>query len=237
MSVSGYRYRWFGPRLLQYVVSLSKTFNPHCCSRLSCEMSTRREHSREGCLFCAMSSQEEISLKMSTYFLYTCALKQVDNHDVINFIVLVHINALFRKAVKSTTRPNHAHMYSDQRESSVFVNWTIQVCLQAGLKWWQWLGTPDIIWNRISDRSEIKRSSVALLCEYLEVLCVRWSDYYGFFYIWWSENCFLVYCDDLGFLLLKNYIHSVKIDKMPCRLGRSYDKNSHRKHLSLSLNL
>ena len=90
MSVSGYRYRWFGPRLLQYVVSLSKTFNPHCCSRLSCEMSTRREHHREGCLFCAMSSPEEISLKMSTYFLYTCALKQVDNHDVINLSLSTH---------------------------------------------------------------------------------------------------------------------------------------------------
>ena len=44
-----------------YVESLSRTLNPHCFSRLSCEISTRREYRpREGCLFSAMSSPEEI---------------------------------------------------------------------------------------------------------------------------------------------------------------------------------
>ena len=43
MSVSGYRGRRFEPRQ-QYVVSLSKTLNPHCFSRLSCAMSTRWGH-------------------------------------------------------------------------------------------------------------------------------------------------------------------------------------------------
>ena len=36
---------------------------------------------------------------------------------------------------------HHAHMYSDQGYSSVFVNWTKQVSLQMRLKWWQWWGT------------------------------------------------------------------------------------------------
>ena len=35
MSVSGYSDRRFKPRLHQYVVSLRKTFNPYCFSRLS----------------------------------------------------------------------------------------------------------------------------------------------------------------------------------------------------------
>ena len=35
MSVYGYRNHWFEPWLHQYVVSLSKAFNPHCFSRLS----------------------------------------------------------------------------------------------------------------------------------------------------------------------------------------------------------
>ena len=37
--------------------------------------------------------------------------------------VLVHVNAFLGKAInKAMTRPSHAHMYSDQRECSVFVN-------------------------------------------------------------------------------------------------------------------
>ena len=48
------------------------------------------------------------------------------------------------------TRPNHAHMYCDQGYSSVFVNWTKQVCLQTRLRWWQWWRTPDIIWLLLS---------------------------------------------------------------------------------------
>ena len=48
-SVYKYRGRRFEPRQHQYVVSLSKTFYPHCFSRLSCEMSTRWGQLREGC--------------------------------------------------------------------------------------------------------------------------------------------------------------------------------------------
>ena len=33
----------------QYVVSLSKTLHPRCFNRLSCEMSSRWGHPREGC--------------------------------------------------------------------------------------------------------------------------------------------------------------------------------------------
>ena len=41
MSFSGYRDRRFEPRLHLYVMPLSKTLDPHCFNRLSCEMSTR----------------------------------------------------------------------------------------------------------------------------------------------------------------------------------------------------
>ena len=42
---------------------------------------------------------------------------------MVNFIFFIHINAFLRKDVnKSKTWPNHAHMYSDQRENSVSVN-------------------------------------------------------------------------------------------------------------------
>ena len=63
MSVSGYRDRWLEPWLHQYVVSMSKTLNPHCFSRLNCEMSTRLAHPRVSCLFCAISALKEIALK------------------------------------------------------------------------------------------------------------------------------------------------------------------------------
>ena len=62
------------------------------------------------------------------------------------------------------TRPNHAHMYSDQGYSSVFVNRTKQVCLQTRLKWWEWWGTPDIIWNRVPDRRRSKRKWTITKC-------------------------------------------------------------------------
>ena len=55
-------------------------------------------------------------------------------------------------------------MYSDQGYSSVFVNWTKQVCLQTRLKWWQWWGTPDIIWNRVPDRRRSKRKWTITKC-------------------------------------------------------------------------
>ena len=63
ISVSGYRGQRFKPQVHQYVVSLSKILNLHCFSRISCEMSTRRDHPLEGCLFSDMHSPEEISLK------------------------------------------------------------------------------------------------------------------------------------------------------------------------------
>ena len=55
-------------------------------------------------------------------------------------------------------------MYSDQGFSSVFVSWTKQVCLQTRLKWWQWWGTPDIIWNRVPDRRRSKRKWTITKC-------------------------------------------------------------------------
>ena len=68
MSVFGYSDQWFKPPWRQFVVSLSKTLNPHCFIRLSCEMSTRRGHPREGCLFSAMNSLERIALKNQRIF-------------------------------------------------------------------------------------------------------------------------------------------------------------------------
>ena len=53
---------------------------------------------------------------------------------------------------KPCTYHTITHTYSDQRESLVFVNWTKQVWLQTRHKWWQWWGTPDIIWNSVPDR-------------------------------------------------------------------------------------
>ena len=76
---------------------------------------------------------------------------------LISLTFFIHINAFLRKIInKAITWPNHAHMYSDHWYSSVFVDWTKQVCLQIRLKWWQWWGTPDIIWNRVPERRRIK---------------------------------------------------------------------------------
>ena len=63
MSVSGYSKRRFKHRLHHFTVSYSMIFNPHCFIRLSCEISTGREHPSGGCLFSAMSFREEISLR------------------------------------------------------------------------------------------------------------------------------------------------------------------------------
>ena len=63
MSVYGYSDRRFKPRLHRYDVSSSKVLNPHCFSRLSCEISVRWEPPHEGILFSAMSSPMEIALK------------------------------------------------------------------------------------------------------------------------------------------------------------------------------
>ena len=68
MSVSGYSNRRFKSRLHQYVVSLSKTRNPHCFSRLCCEVSTTREYHREGCLLNAELSGGNSTCKINTFF-------------------------------------------------------------------------------------------------------------------------------------------------------------------------
>ena len=67
ISVSGYGDRRFKTLLHQYVVSLSKTLNPHCFCRLNCEISTRRLQTREGCLFSAMSIPKEIALRLRAF--------------------------------------------------------------------------------------------------------------------------------------------------------------------------
>ena len=120
----------------------------------------------------------------------------------------MHINAFLRKAInKAMTGPSHAHMCSDQRESSVFVNWTKQVCLQAKHKWWQWWGTPDIIWNRVSDRRRSKRKwAIAkcclTVCRSIEkrhgvwaganVAGVWWLFLQHVSYIWWCSTAVAV---------------------------------------------
>ena len=70
MPVYGYNRQRFQPLLHQYGVSLSKTFNPHCFSRLSLEVSTRWERPHEWCLLSAMSVPEEIALKNNAFFLF-----------------------------------------------------------------------------------------------------------------------------------------------------------------------
>ena len=70
MSVSGYTDRRFESRQHLYVVSMNKTLYPHCFSHLRCEVSTRRKHPREGCLFSAMSFSEEIALSNQRFFLF-----------------------------------------------------------------------------------------------------------------------------------------------------------------------
>ena len=59
MSVSGHRDRRFKRRLFQYVVSMSRARNPHCFSRLSCEVSTSWGHPGERCLFSDVSFPEK----------------------------------------------------------------------------------------------------------------------------------------------------------------------------------
>ena len=81
----------------------------------------------------------------------------------------IHINAFSRKAInKAKTWPSHAHIYSNQRKSSVFVNWTKEVCPKTRHKWWQLWGTPDIIWNRVRDRRRSKRKRAITKCCHTE---------------------------------------------------------------------
>ena len=52
------------------ILSLNKTVNPQCISRLSCEMSTRRKNHRQWRLFSAMCLPDEISLRNRRIFFY-----------------------------------------------------------------------------------------------------------------------------------------------------------------------
>ena len=65
ISISGCSDRRSELRQHQYVVSLNKALYPHCYSRLSCEMSTMRDHLR---LFNAINLSLEIELKNQRIF-------------------------------------------------------------------------------------------------------------------------------------------------------------------------
>ena len=123
-------------------------------------------------------------------------------------INLTFINAFIRKTInKVITWPSHAHMYSDQGYSSVFVDWTKQVCLQTRLKWWQRWGTPDIIWNRVPDRRRSKSKwtitkCCLTVCRSIEkslglwaganVASVQWLSMQHVSYIWWCSTAVAV---------------------------------------------
>ena len=98
-------------------------------------------------------------------------------------------------------------MNSDQGYSSVYVNWTKQVCLQTRLKWWEWWGTPDIIWNRVPDRRRSKRKwtitkCCLTLCRSIEkrhgvwagasVAGVQWLFMQHISDIWWCSTAVTV---------------------------------------------
>ena len=107
----------------------------------------------------------------------------------ISFII--HINAFLRMAInKAITRPSHELMYSDHRESSVFVNWAKQVCLQTRRRWWQWCDTSDISWNKVSYRWSIRKRAITKCCLTIEKrhgvwACVWWLFLQHVCYIWW----------------------------------------------------
>ena len=56
MSAYGYSTGWFKHQLHQYIVTLSKTLNPHCFSQLSGEMGSSRGDPREGRLYSAIKN-------------------------------------------------------------------------------------------------------------------------------------------------------------------------------------
>ena len=125
---------------------------------------------------------------------------------------------MLRKTInKAITWPNHAHMYSDQGYSSVFVNWTKQVCLQTRLRWWQWWGTPDIIWNRVPDRRRSKRKwtitkCCLTVCRSIEkrhgvwagasVAGVQWLSMQHASDIWWCSTAVAVVAQTSYFYVL-----------------------------------
>ena len=92
MSVSEYSDRRFKPRQHQYVVSMSKTLNPHCFSRLSCEMCTRRDHPREGCLLFSVVNFPEIAPKNKRIFTFNFA--QYSSLYVVHYQSANHLNTV-----------------------------------------------------------------------------------------------------------------------------------------------
>ena len=123
--------------------------------------------------------------------------------------IYICMNHAFLRMIinKAMKRPNHAHMYSDQGYSSIFVNWTKQVCLQTRHRWWQWWGTPDIIWNRVPDRRRSKRKwtitkCCLTVCRSIEkrhgvwagasVAGVQWLSMQHASDIWWCNNAVAV---------------------------------------------
>ena len=59
-------------QLCQCVVSLSKTLYPHCLCRLSWLFGTGRGHPRLACLLSAVSSPEELALKIKAFLYCFC---------------------------------------------------------------------------------------------------------------------------------------------------------------------
>ena len=122
-----------------------------------------------------------------------------------NTFFYIHINAFLWKAIyKAMTRPNHGHIYSNQRKSSVFVNWMKQVCLQTRLKWWEWWRTSDIIWNRVPDRRRSKRKRAVTVCcltvcRFIEKKHGVWAGASDAG-VWWlfRQHMMVQYCCDSG---------------------------------------
>ena len=127
---------------------------------------------------------------------------------------------------KAMTRPKHAYMYSDLGNTSVLVIWTKQACFQTRLKWWQWWGTPDIIWNRVPDRRTSKgRWTITKCCLTVSRSIekrhgvwagasdagVRWLSMQHFSDIWWCST-------DVAVVALESYFVCVSyFDRKPMK--------------------
>ena len=129
------------------------------------------------------------------------------------------------------TRPYHAHMCSDLGYSSVFVSRTKQVCLQARLKWWEWWGTPDIIWNRVPERRRSKRKWTITMCcltvcrsiekrhgvwAGASVACVKWLSMQHVSDIWWCSTAVAVVAQ-ISYFVCASYI-----DRKPIKRFKMY---------------
>ena len=107
-------------------------------------------------------------------------------------------------------------MYSDQGYSSVFVNWTKQVCLQTRLEWWKWWGTPDIIWNRVPDRRSKRKWTITkcclTVCRSIEKrhgvwagASVQWLSMQHVSDIWWCSTAVAVVAQTSYFVSLSYF--------------------------------